>query len=149
MYPSTLGIIVVLMSCLQGCSLGIPAGIQPVTNFDLHRYLGHWHEIARLNHRFERGLQQVTATYSLQKNGAVRVENAGVNSKGKRKTAVGKAKLVSDKQIGHLKVSFFGPFYGSYVIFHLAPDYSVAWCAAIARSTAGFWLGIQYLNKKS
>ncbi|MEL6358666.1 MAG: lipocalin family protein, partial [Bacteroidota bacterium] len=89
--------------------------------------LGRWYEIARLNHRFERGLEQVTATYSLQKDGGIRVENAGVNTKTKkRKEAVGKAKFVADKHIGHLKVSFFGPFYGSYVVFHLEPDYSVA-----------------------
>lgn len=120
-------IVWIFVLSLQGCSLGIPTGIVPVTNFQVDRYLGRWYEIARLNHRFERGLEQVTATYSLKEDGSIRVENTGVNTKTKkRKKAAGKAKFVADKHIGHLKVSFFGPFYGSYVVFHLEPDYSVA-----------------------
>ena len=116
----------ILTLSLQGCSLGIPTDITPVTNFQVDRYLGRWYEIVRLDHRFERGLDQVTATYSLQKDGSIRVENSGVNTKTKkRKKAVGKAKFVANKHTGHLKVSFFGPFYGSYVVFHLEPDYSV------------------------
>ncbi|MEM9417320.1 MAG: lipocalin family protein [Bacteroidota bacterium] len=131
LHPSILGIIVVLMSCLQGCWLNIPDEIQPVSNFDLHRYMGRWYEIARLNHRFERGIQQVTAIYSLQKDETVRVDHVGFDRTGKRKVLVGKAKLVSDKQIGHLKIAFIkfsliGHIYGSYVVFHLEPDYSVA-----------------------
>ena len=119
----TLGFI----SILQGCSLSVPEGIKPVVGFDLHQYLGHWYEIARLDNRFQRGLERVTATYSLQEDGSIRVENAGWNSQKKQKsTIVGNAKFVSDPQVGHLKVSFWGPFYGSYVIFYLEADYSVA-----------------------
>ena len=106
---------------LSACSLtGVPEGISPVNDFELDRYLGRWYEIARLDHRFERGLEQVTAEYSLNNDGTVKVVNSGVSSStGKQKTATGRAKFVRDSKIGHLKVSFFGPFYGGYVIFEL------------------------------
>ena len=116
-----------LLLLIQGCSLAIPAGIEPVTDFDLNQYLGLWYEVARLDNRFERGLEQVTATYKLRKDGSIQVENAGRDSKtGKHRVAIGKAKPVKDQHTGHLKVSFFGPFYSSYVVFYLEPDYSVA-----------------------
>jgi apolipoprotein D and lipocalin family protein len=119
-------LITLLMLC-QGCLTAIPTGIQPVRNFEIERYLGTWHEIARLDHSFERGLEQVTATYTLKEDGSIKVENAGTNSKtGKRKIAVGKAKPVKDATTAHLKVSFFGPFYASYIVFYLENDYSVA-----------------------
>jgi len=41
----------------------MPEGASVVTDFSLERYLGTWYEIARLDHRFERGLTQVTATF--------------------------------------------------------------------------------------
>lgn len=111
----------------QGCRCSIPVGIKPVIGFDVHQYLGRWYEIARLDNRFQQGLERVTATYSLQKDASICVKNVGWDSKtNKEKAVVGKAKFVSDRQSGHLKVSFWGPFYASYVIFYLEEDYSVA-----------------------
>jgi apolipoprotein D and lipocalin family protein len=104
---------------LSGC-VGAPNNVQPVKNFELQRYLGTWYEIARLDHSFERDLQQVTATYSLRDDGGVRVVNKGFNpKKNKWKEAIGKAYFVGDSDIGQLKVSFFGPFYGGYNIIEL------------------------------
>jgi apolipoprotein D and lipocalin family protein len=98
----------------------VPESIEPVTDFDLNKYMGKWYEIARLDHRFERGLEKVSATYSMNSDGSVRVANRGFSTKSNEwKDAIGKAKFAGDKNIGHLKVSFFGPFYGSYVIFFL------------------------------
>jgi len=127
-YPKGLGVFILgVISFLQGCSLATPAGIKPVTGFDVNQYLGRWYEIARLDNRFQRGLEQVTATYSLRRDGSICVENAGWDvQKRQQKKVIGKAKFVSAKQMGHLKVSFWGPFYSSYVIFHLEADYSVA-----------------------
>ena len=111
---------------LAGC-VGMPDTVRPVGNFQLERYLGTWHEIARLDHPFERGLSRVSAEYSLREDGGVRVVNRGFNAKEKKwKQAEGKAFFVQDPQTGFLKVSFFGPFYGSYVIFELDPDYRYA-----------------------
>jgi apolipoprotein D and lipocalin family protein len=111
--------IVILSLFLASCA-GVPDSIKPVTGFDLNKYTGKWYEIARLDHRFERGLEKVTATYSINNDGSVRVENRGFSTKNKEwSDAVGKAKFAGDEKTGHLKVSFFGPFYGSYVIFDL------------------------------
>ncbi|MBQ4813268.1 lipocalin family protein [Pseudoalteromonas luteoviolacea] len=102
-----------------GCT-GLPEGVQPVKSFDVQRYQGVWYEIARLDHRFERGMDSVTATYEVQSDGTVTVLNRGyVVEDGQWKQAEGVAKFVSDPTLGHLKVSFFGPFYGSYVVFKL------------------------------
>ena len=104
---------------LFGC-VGAPDHIQPVREFELQRYLGTWYEIARLDHSFERELEQVTATYSLRSDGGLQVINKGFNpTKNKWKEAEGKAYFVGDPDIGQLKVSFFGPFYGGYNIIEL------------------------------
>ncbi len=116
--------IALLVSCT-----GLPEGIEPVKNLEQDRYLGKWYEIARLDHSFERGLSQVTANYSLQEDGSIKVINRGFSDeKQEWQEAEGKALFVSDANIGHLKVSFFGPFYGSYVIFKLDTiDYQYAY----------------------
>lgn len=112
---------------LAGCANNIPVGVKPVDNFDVDRYLGRWYEIARLDHSFERGLDQVTADYSLREDGGVKVINRGFSSeKNEWNEAEGKAYFVADKNKGHLKVSFFGPFYGAYVVFVLDKDYQYA-----------------------
>ena len=110
---------------LAGC-VGRPENIVPVNNFDTTRYLGKWYEIARLDHSFERGLSHVTADYSLRQDGGLKVLNRGYKeADAKWKEAEGKAYFVDKKDVGYLKVSFFGPFYGSYIVFDLdQQDYS-------------------------
>ncbi len=107
---------------LMGCDVA-PDHVQPVTDFELNRYLGTWYEIARMDHSFERGLEQVTANYSLRGDGGVKVINKGFNpDKNKWKESEGKAYSVGEPDIGQLKVSFFGPFYGGYNIIELDKD---------------------------
>ena len=111
---------------LQACSQ-LPENIEPVTDFDVNRYLGTWYEIARLDHSFERGLQQVTAEYSLRDDGGIKVVNRGFDTqKQEWDEAIGKAYFVGDKDVGQLKVSFFGPFYGGYNIIALDEAYQYA-----------------------
>ena len=127
-----------LLSLLTGC-VGIPKGVTPVDSFELERYLGRWYEIARLDHSFERGLSRVTAEYSLRKDGGVRVINRGWSAaKGTWRQAEGRAYFVEGKDRGYLKVSFFGPFYGSYVIFELDRDYRYA--LVCGPDTSYLWL---------
>jgi len=98
----------------------MPENVKPVDHFKLEKYLGKWYEIARLDHSFERGLTRVTADYSLQDDGGVRVLNRGYSLKENTwKEAEGKAYFVKESDQGYLKVSFFGPFYGSYIVFEL------------------------------
>lgn len=112
-----IGVIILLF--LAGC-VAIPEDIEPVRGFELERYLGRWYEIARLDHSFERGLINVTADYSLLEDGRVRVVNRGYRPDEERwETAEGVAKFVGPPDVGRLKVSFFGPFYGGYNIIAL------------------------------
>lgn len=112
-----------LLSLLFTGCVGIPQNVKPVDNFDVHRYLGKWYEIARLDHAFERGLTRVSAEYTLREDGGLKVVNRGYSAeKDKWKEAVGKAYFVEEPSKGYLKVSFFGPFYGSYVIMDLDHD---------------------------
>jgi apolipoprotein D and lipocalin family protein len=102
-----------------GCT-SIPQGLEPVTDFEADRYLGTWYEVARLDHSFERGLSNVSATYSRDENGEIRVLNKGYDAEtGKWKQVEGRARFIDNESIGSLKVSFFGPFYGGYHIIEL------------------------------
>ena len=104
---------------LTAC-LTVPDAVRPVQGFELERYLGTWYEIARLDHSFERGLSRVTADYSMRDDGGVRVINRGFSvAEGVWSEAEGKAYFVEGPDVGFLKVSFFGPFYGAYVVFEL------------------------------
>jgi len=118
---------------LQGCT-GIPEGIEPVTGFDQERYLGAWYEIARLDHSFERGLSEVTATYSTNPDGSIAVLNRGFDQEeGRWREAEGVARFVDSPTVAHLKVSFFGPFYGSYIVFGLGENYDYAFVSGFNR----------------
>ena len=136
-------VLAALLLALAGCT-SPPKGVTPVTGFDLDRYLGRWYEIARLDHPFERGLEQVTATYTRRDDGGVKVLNRGYDpAAGSWREAEGRAYFVGEPSVGHLKVSFFGPFYGGYVVVALdqeeygyalvsGPDRSYLWILARA-----------------
>jgi len=132
-------IIVAVLAVLLTACAGLPENIKPVNDFELNRYLGKWYELARLDNSFERGLTKVTAEYSLRDDGGVKVINRGYSVEDQDwKESEGKAYFVKSPDLGYLKVSFFGPFYGSYVIFDLdyekyryalvsGPDKSYLW----------------------
>jgi apolipoprotein D and lipocalin family protein len=104
---------------LGGCAT-IPSGVEAVGGFDVSRYQGQWYEIARLDHSFERGLSNVSATYTLRSDGGINVLNRGFDkSKGRWKEAKGRAYFLKNKTVGSLKVTFFWPFYGGYNIISL------------------------------
>ena len=75
----------------------MPDKVTPVDDFDLTRYLGKWYEIARLDHSFERGLNKVTAEYSMRDDGGVKVINRGFSTKDNEwDEAEGKAYFVNE-----------------------------------------------------
>lgn len=133
--------IFIMLFFLTAC-VGVPEGVEPVEGFELNRYLGQWYEIARLDHSFERGLTKVSAEYSLRDDGGLKVVNRGFDQdKNEWNEAVGKAYFIGESDIGQLKVSFFGPFYGAYNILSLdkegyqyslvsGPDRSYLWILA-------------------
>ena len=83
--------------------------VKTVENVDLNKYMGVWYEIARFDHRFERGLVGVTATYTLREDGKITVLNKGYKNSlnGKLKQTRGKARVPDKSQPGKLKVTFF------------------------------------------
>jgi apolipoprotein D and lipocalin family protein len=122
-----------------GCAVKVPAQIQPVSQFDANKYVGTWYEIARIDHRFEKGLINTSAQYGLQGDGTVKVTNKGYNpEKQEWKVSDGKAKFLGDSQVGALKVSFFGPFYGGYNVVALDPNYQTS--MVIGQDLDYFWL---------
>lgn len=130
---------VLIAVLLTGCT-GIPEGINAVDGFEINRYLGTWYEVARLDHRFERGLENISATYTLREDGGVDVLNKGWDIKaGEWRQAQGKAYFVEQADQGRLKVSFFGPFYGGYNIIELdKKDYAYSMVTGPDRSY--FWI---------
>lgn len=129
-------VLVAALAAAFGCDTGVPEGIQPVSGFDIERYLGKWYEIARLDHSFERGLSNVTAEYSLRESGEVIVLNRGYDtSKKKWKEARGRARFLGSPDVASLRVSFFGPFWGGYHVVALdSTDYSWAIVSGPKRS---------------
>ena len=108
-----------LAGSLTGCTEP-PNGIIPISQFDVTRYQGKWYEIMRLDHRFERGLSNVTATYTLQENGTIEVVNRGLDrQRCKWKEASGTATFLGKKTTASLLVTFFWPFSGGYHVLAL------------------------------
>ena len=107
--------------------VSIPKGAVAVKPFDKGRYLGTWYEIARMDFKFEKNLSDVTATYSLNPDGSIKVDNKGYDYVNKKwKESIGKAKLLNGDGEARLKVSFFGPFYAGYNVIAIDPDYRYA-----------------------
>ena len=106
-----------------------------VKNFDLESFLGRWHEIARFDHRFERGMTDVVADYSMLPDGKIRVLNSGLRD-GRRTTAEGKAKTTH--HTGRLRVSFFWFFYADYNI--LAMGNEGEWALIGSKSPKYLWI---------
>jgi apolipoprotein D and lipocalin family protein len=121
-------ILLISIMIIGFCSCStFPKGAVAVDNFNKEKYLGKWYEIARLDFKFEKNLNNTTAEYSLNENGTIKVDNNGYNTmKKKWVQSIGKAKFVNDDTQGMLKVSFFGPFYGGYNVIAIDSDYQYA-----------------------
>ena len=134
-----LAVCLAVIPFLSGCFTTPPDGVKVVSPFDVQRYAGKWFEIARLDHRFERGLSDVNATYTLNGDGSVAVLNRGYDSaKGEWNEAKGRALFTGDANTASLKVSFFGPFYGGYHVIALDPGYR--WAMVIGPNTDYLWI---------
>jgi apolipoprotein D and lipocalin family protein len=128
-----------LLFAVSGCAPStkhLPA----VDNFQVERYMGRWYEIARFPHRFEKGLTNVTATYTLMDDSTVNVVNTGyLPEEQKWKDATGKAVFVDSPKRAHLKVTFFWPFSGAYKV--LALDHAEYRYALVTSSTYDYlWI---------
>nr|WP_047166524.1 lipocalin family protein [Sphingomonas sp. Y57] len=142
----------VLVATLLGATLlvtacaGIPrpgpvgnkAVPEPARSVDVPRYMGRWYEQFRYEASFQKDMDAVSADYTLNDDGTVRVVNRGRRGgpDGKVKEAVGKAKIVDARTNAKLKVSFFGPFYGDYWVL----DHGEAYDWSIVGEPSGRYL---------
>ncbi|MEE1316953.1 MAG: lipocalin family protein [Prevotella sp.] len=115
-------LLILLLCMVCGCTK-LTVDNSVVDSLDVNRYLGEWYEIARYDHRFERGMENTRAIYSMRDDGMIDVINTGVKD-GERKESKGKAKLTDTPAL--LRVSFFGPFYSDYRVMMLDADYQYA-----------------------
>ena len=123
--PLSIGILSFII--LNSCSVGIPEGATAIQNFDSEKYLGKWYEIARFDYRFEKNMDNVTATYSLNSDGTIKVDNKGYDYVKKEwKQSVGEARFVNSKKEARLKVSFFKPFWAGYNVIDIDENYQNA-----------------------
>ncbi|MCY0977699.1 lipocalin family protein [Chryseobacterium wangxinyae] len=135
--PLSLGIFGLLV--LSSCSVGITKGATAVKNFDSDKYLGKWYEIARFDYKFERNLDNVTADYSLNPDGSIKVQNRGYNYVKKEwKESIGEAKFVNEKTEARLKVSFFKPIWAGYNVIDIDDNYQNA--LVVGNSTKYIWI---------
>ncbi|KFF00291.1 lipocalin [Chryseobacterium formosense] len=135
--PVSLGILGLII--LNSCSVGIPKEATAVKNFNSDKYLGKWYEIARFDYKFERNMDNVTADYSQNPDGTIKVQNRGYNYVKKEwKESIGEARFVNDKSEARLKVSFFKPIWAGYNVIDIDDDYQYA--LIVGNSTKYIWI---------
>jgi apolipoprotein D and lipocalin family protein len=133
-------LLLAVLGGLNACSTMPPDGVTAVTPFDLNRYEGKWYEIARLDHAFERGLQDVNASYRRKPDGSVEVINRGFDrERNEWRQAAGRALFTGDTNTASLKVSFFGPFYGGYHVVALDQQH-YRWAMVVGPSGDYLWI---------
>lgn len=130
-------IVILLLSCLFCAPQLFAINRTTVPTLDLKRFMGHWYEIARYDHRFERGLERVETDYTLLPDGSIEVVNRGIDSRtGEEKVAHGKAHATA--AAGKFRVSFFLFFYSDYNVLALGPNYE--WAIIGSRSPKYLWI---------
>lgn len=132
----------VVVLALFGCA-GTPRGLGPlrlVDNLEVQKYLGRWYEIARFTKGFEKNIVGATAEYSLRKDGKIRVVNSGFRNtlEGAYTEASGVAWAPDPRRPAALKVSFFWPFAGDYLVFGLDQE-SYSWALVGSDSRDYLW----------
>ena len=108
--------------------------VRSIAAVDLTRYAGKWYEIARYPNWFQRHcVADVTAEYTPEPDGRIRVVNRCRKADGTMDSAEGVAKRTPGAPASQLRVrfapavfSFIPAIWGDYWIIGLAPDYSYA-----------------------
>ena len=125
---------------LSGCAGNGTNKLPPVSGFDAGRYAGTWYEIARFPHVFERGLTRVTAEYTAQPDGSIRVINRGYDPvKQKWRSATARAVFPGTRDSGLLRVTFFWPFAAAYKVVKLDAN-GYGWAVVTSHSYDYFWI---------
>jgi len=107
--------------------------LSTVSNFNLEQYLSTWYDIAHLPMKHQpEDSTDISAVYSLNENGKVRVQNRCLDGYGKLDEAIAEATII-DAEHAKLEVSFLPeglrwiPFpKGDYWVLKIDPDYQTA-----------------------
>ena len=133
-----------VISCVE-----VPEGVTPVKKFKVKKFMGTWYEVARLDHRFERGMNSVIANYSIDREGVITIKNSGYMVRQRQwRYSEAKATLVDKTNTGFLKVSYIWPFYDPYVIFKVEPDYDYAFVCGRDRSFLWLLSRTEYVDQE-
>jgi apolipoprotein D and lipocalin family protein len=106
--------------------------VTTVSHVDLSRYVGLWHEVAKIPNKFQKKCDHgTTAEYTLRDDGRITVVNRCVKKDGSIEEAEGVAKVEDTATNARLKVSFVSflgwrPFWGDYWIIGLDENYGWA-----------------------
>ena len=142
-YPGIVSAAMLAGLFISGCIPHFSPALSPVPtvpDLDLRRYAGTWYEIARLPHGFEKNMEQVTATYTINADGTIRVVNKGFDLRKKRwKQATATAWRPAPDRPGHLRVRFFWPFTADYNVIAM-DSRNYQWAMVTSRSKKYLWI---------
>jgi len=99
---------------------------------ELDRYVGQWHEIAKIPNRFQsQCISDTTATYTRNADGSIAVVNRCRIRGGEFEEAHAIARVADARSNAKLEVSFFSllgwrPVWGNYWVLAIGPDYDYA-----------------------
>lgn len=135
-----------------GCSPNASAPMSTVSDFEVQRYLGQWHQVAATPAWFQSDCAaNSTASYALGEDDLIEVLNSCDTADGSRKQAEARARFVAGDTDGRLEVTFVEVLgfwlwlaAGDYWIIGLDPEYrwsvvgqpsrQYAWVLARSRS---------------
>ncbi|WP_407641558.1 lipocalin family protein [Acinetobacter tianfuensis] len=123
-----------LLTAMFACSAYAGSEVQAVPQLDLKKYLGTWYEVARKPMYFQnKCAYNVTAQYSLNENGNVKVDNRYYQKDGKLMQSEGEAFVQNAPANSKLKVSFLPKALrwlpvgrGDYWVLKIDPQYQMA-----------------------
>ncbi len=137
--PAVIAIGMLISGCIPPFSAA-PPPVPTVSSLDIQRYVGKWYEIARLPHRFEKNMEEVTATYTLNRDGTIRVINKGFDTQKHRwRQATAKAWRPDPQRPGHLRVRFFWPFTADYNVIAI-DEVHYQWAMVTSSSKKYLWI---------
>ena len=134
-------ILILSVALISGC---IPTNLTPITTtstaIDLGRYAGKWYEIASLPQIFSLGAKCITAEYTANPDGSIKVVNKQITANGQASQIEGRATVEPNSNNTKLRVGFFGqqPTSSNYWIVEIADDYSYAVTSDLTKTT--FWI---------
>lgn len=137
-----LGLIILSLVFFTGC-VKVPDWVMPVKDFQAQRFMGTWYEVARLDHKFEHGMNSVTSKFSMSPDGKISMRNEGYMVRmGEWRNAEASAAFIEGDNVGLLKVAYIKPFYDPYVIFKVDPEYE--WAFVCGKDRRFLWLLSRY-----